>query len=56
MSIHVYNIPGVVFLKNAKARLKVLESELKSLQWEHEVLEQRFSQVILLYITAWQHE
>ncbi|XP_022438566.1 dynein regulatory complex subunit 4 isoform X2 [Delphinapterus leucas] len=28
-----------------KARLKVTEKELKSLQWEHEVLEQRFIQV-----------
>nr|XP_030705267.1 dynein regulatory complex subunit 4 isoform X2 [Globicephala melas] len=28
-----------------KARLKVTEEELKSLQWEHEVLEQRFIQV-----------
>ncbi|XP_036131399.1 dynein regulatory complex subunit 4 [Molossus molossus] len=28
-----------------KARLKVTEKELKSLQWEHEVLEQRFLQV-----------
>lgn len=33
------------FLQNAKARLKVQDSELKSLRWEHEVLEQRFSQV-----------
>jgi len=32
-------------LANAKARLKVQESELKSLRWEHEVLEQRFAQV-----------
>lgn len=32
-------------LRNAKARLKVQDSELKSLRWEHEVLEQRFSQV-----------
>nr|XP_012321408.1 growth arrest-specific protein 8 isoform X5 [Aotus nancymaae] len=28
-----------------KARLKVTEKELKDLQWEHEVLEQRFSKV-----------
>ncbi|XP_059762145.1 dynein regulatory complex subunit 4 isoform X3 [Balaenoptera ricei] len=28
-----------------KARLKVTEKELKSLQWEHEVLEQRFTKV-----------
>jgi len=33
------------FPQNAKARLKVQESELKSLRWEHEVLEQRFAQV-----------
>uniref|UniRef100_G1PSP2 Dynein regulatory complex subunit 4 n=2 Tax=Myotis lucifugus TaxID=59463 RepID=G1PSP2_MYOLU len=32
-------------LVGTKARLKVLEKELKSLQWEHEVLEQRFIQV-----------
>ncbi|XP_064393127.1 dynein regulatory complex subunit 4-like [Halichondria panicea] len=34
-----------VSLANAKARLKVQESELKSLIWEHEVLEQRFAQI-----------
>ncbi|KAJ3026547.1 UNVERIFIED_CONTAM: Dynein regulatory complex subunit 4 [Siphonaria sp. JEL0065] len=32
-------------LQNAKARLKVLEEKHKQLLWEHEVLEQRFSQV-----------
>ncbi|KAM6251045.1 dynein regulatory complex subunit 4 isoform 2-T2 [Spheniscus humboldti] len=32
-------------LTNAKARLKVTQKELKDLQWEHEVLEQRFSKV-----------
>lgn len=31
--------------QNAKARLKVTQKELKDLQWEHEVLEQRFSKV-----------
>jgi hypothetical protein len=32
-------------LQNAKARIKVLEAELKSIKWEHEVLEQKFEQV-----------
>ncbi|KAH9273981.1 hypothetical protein BASA83_003616 [Batrachochytrium salamandrivorans] len=32
-------------LQNSKARLKVLEEKYKQLTWEHEVLEQRFSQV-----------
>ncbi|XP_068267583.1 dynein regulatory complex subunit 4 isoform X1 [Nyctibius grandis] len=32
-------------LTNTKARLKVTQKELKDLQWEHEVLEQRFSKV-----------
>ncbi|NXJ14650.1 DRC4 protein, partial [Odontophorus gujanensis] len=32
-------------LLNAKAHLKVTQKELKDLQWEHEVLEQRFSKV-----------
>ncbi|XP_074056764.1 dynein regulatory complex subunit 4 isoform X2 [Macrotis lagotis] len=32
-------------LASAKARLKVTEKELKDLQWEHEVLEQRFIKV-----------
>ncbi|XP_078356253.1 dynein regulatory complex subunit 4-like, partial [Oculina patagonica] len=31
-------------LASAKARLKVQEEELRSLHWEHEVLQQRFSQ------------
>lgn len=32
-------------LQNSKARLKVLEETYKELNWEHEVLEQRFGQV-----------
>lgn len=32
-------------LQNTKARLKVTQKEFKDLQWEHEVLEQRFSKV-----------
>ena len=32
-------------LQHSKARIKVLEGELKALKWEHEVLEQRFSKV-----------
>ena len=40
---HSISLPP--FSQNAKARLKVQESELKSLRWEHEVLEQRFAQV-----------
>ncbi|XP_010006731.1 PREDICTED: growth arrest-specific protein 8 [Chaetura pelagica] len=32
-------------LTNTKARLKVTQKELKDLQWEHEVLEQRFRKV-----------
>ncbi|KAF2985398.1 hypothetical protein EK904_014162 [Melospiza melodia maxima] len=32
-------------LVNSKAHLKIAQKELKDLQWEHEVLEQRFSQV-----------
>ncbi|XP_009978607.1 PREDICTED: growth arrest-specific protein 8, partial [Tauraco erythrolophus] len=32
-------------LTNTKARLRVTQKELKDLQWEHEVLEQRFSKV-----------
>ena len=31
--------------QSAKARLKVQEQDLKALNWEHEVLEQRFKQV-----------
>jgi chromosome segregation ATPase len=34
-----------ISLQNAKARLKVQDSELKSLHWEHEVLSQRFAQI-----------
>lgn len=33
------------YLQNTKAHLKVTQKELKDLQWEHEVLEQRFSKV-----------
>ncbi|NXH16000.1 DRC4 protein, partial [Bucco capensis] len=32
-------------LMNTRARLRVAQKELKDLQWEHEVLEQRFSKV-----------
>ncbi|XP_059713564.1 differentially expressed in FDCP 8 homolog isoform X5 [Haemorhous mexicanus] len=32
-------------LMTSKAHLKIAQKELKDLQWEHEVLEQRFSQV-----------
>ncbi|XP_054496698.2 dynein regulatory complex subunit 4 [Agelaius phoeniceus] len=32
-------------LMKSKAHLKIAQKELKDLQWEHEVLEQRFSQV-----------
>ncbi|XP_040426909.1 dynein regulatory complex subunit 4 isoform X1 [Cygnus olor] len=35
-------------LTNTKARLKVIQKELKDLQWEHEVLEQRFSKAAAL--------
>ena len=31
--------------QSAKARLKVMDAEFRSLQWEHEVLEQRFEKV-----------
>ena len=31
--------------QSAKARLKVMDQEYKALQWEHEVLEQRFEKV-----------
>ena len=34
-----------ISLQNAKARLKYLEEKHKQATWEHEVLEQRFSQV-----------
>jgi len=33
------------FLRNAKARIKVLEDEVKHLEWEREVLKQRFGDV-----------
>lgn len=32
-------------LASAKARLKVMEEQMRALQWEHEVLEQRFEKV-----------
>ena len=35
----------MTILQTSKARLKVQEQELKALNWEHEVLEQRFKQV-----------
>nr|XP_023493358.1 growth arrest-specific protein 8 isoform X3 [Equus caballus] len=39
-------VPHPLFsLQCTKARLKVTEKELKGLQWEHEVLEQRFMKV-----------
>ena len=31
--------------QSAKARLKVMEEDYKALEWEHEVLEQRFEKV-----------
>lgn len=37
--------PVVLSPQSTKARLKVTEKELKDLQWEHEVLEQRFIKV-----------
>ena len=33
-----------------KARLKVTEEDLRSLKWEHEVLEQRFEKVIYMHL------
>lgn len=33
------------FFQMTKARLKMTLEELKALQWEHEVLEQRFEKV-----------
>merc|ERR1712167_93457 len=32
-------------LQNARSRLHVLETQLRDLTWEHEVLEQRYNQV-----------
>ena len=32
-------------MQSAKARLKIMDKEYKDLQWEHDVLEQRFEQV-----------
>lgn len=42
-TLHSLTVPS--HLQNTKARLKVIQKELKDLQWEHEVLEQRFSKV-----------
>jgi hypothetical protein len=41
--------------QSAKARLRVMEDEFKALQWEHEVLEQRFEKVnnIIFYHLLW---
>ena len=39
------SVPTLLSPQCTKARLKVTEKDLKSLQWEHEVLEQRFVQV-----------
>ncbi|KAF6077567.1 growth arrest specific 8 [Phyllostomus discolor] len=41
----VPSVPTLLSPQCTKARLKVTEKDLKSLQWEHEVLEQRFVQV-----------
>ncbi|XP_058384576.1 dynein regulatory complex subunit 4 isoform X3 [Diceros bicornis minor] len=43
--ITLNNLALINSLKCTKARLKVTEKELKGLQWEHEVLEQRFMKV-----------
>ncbi|XP_051485396.1 dynein regulatory complex subunit 4 isoform X2 [Apus apus] len=43
--ITLKNLSLISLLKNTKARLKVTQKELKDLQWEHEVLEQRFRKV-----------
>ncbi|XP_023560987.1 growth arrest-specific protein 8 isoform X2 [Octodon degus] len=43
--ITLNNLALINSLKSTKARLKVTEKELKDLQWEHEVLEQRFLKV-----------
>ncbi|KAB0405033.1 hypothetical protein E2I00_013566, partial [Balaenoptera physalus] len=43
--ITLNNLALINSLKCTKARLKVTEKELKSLRWEHEVLEQRFTKV-----------
>ncbi len=32
-------------LLHSKARVKMLETEVKNLRWEHEVLEQRFAKI-----------
>ena len=38
---------SVTYNQNAKARLKVQDEGLKNLEWEHEVLQQRFEQLQL---------
>ncbi|XP_077888369.1 dynein regulatory complex subunit 4 isoform X2 [Ictidomys tridecemlineatus] len=43
--ITLNNLALINSLKSTTARLKVTEKELKDLQWEHEVLEQRFIKV-----------
>ena len=50
-----HSISPSPFSQNAKARLKVQESELKSLRWEHEVLEQRFAQVCCYHHHHYHH-
>ena len=40
----------IQLFQSAKARLKVMEEEMRALQWEHEVLEQRFEKVRILYM------
>ncbi|XP_077060481.1 dynein regulatory complex subunit 4 isoform X3 [Siphateles boraxobius] len=39
------NLDIITSLKRTRARLKILERELKELKWEHEVLVQRFTKV-----------
>ena len=36
---------NLIVLQSAKARLKLMTQEFKDLEWEHEVLEQRFEKV-----------
>lgn len=45
VNLEYFLSPTPFFLQCTKARLKVTEKELKDLQWEHEVLEQRFTKV-----------
>lgn len=42
-NLHSLTVPSCP--QNTRARLKVTQKELKDLQWEHEVLEQRFRKV-----------